>query len=53
MLFVVRVGAGHGGMVLREAIAMQVIHASRVFTDLGDHTLKGIAAPWRLFEVTS
>ena len=34
VLFVVCVGVGKGGMVLREAIAVKSIYASHVFTDL-------------------
>ena len=41
------------GLVEPEIGAGGPVEEFGVFTDLGDHTLKGIAAPWRLFEVTS
>src|SRR5205807_2662633 len=45
--------AGPGQVVVSTTVKDLVAGSGISFTDLGDHTLKGIAAPWRLFEVTS
>jgi len=44
--------AGPGQVLVSTTVKDLVAGCGICFRDLGDHTLKGIVAPWRLFEVT-
>lgn len=45
--------AGHGGQILMSAVTLGVIGDDVVdeVTDLGEHTLKGLASPERIFQI--
>jgi len=45
--------AGGGEVLVSAAVPPLVAGSGITFTDRGDHTLKGVPYPWRLFEVTS
>ena len=44
--------AGHGGQILMSAVTLGVIgdDVADDVTDLGEHTLKGLAGPERIFQ---
>ena len=43
-------GAGHGGQILLSETTRQLLDAEAEFRDLGDHRLKDLTAPQRLFQ---
>ena len=44
-------GAGHGGQVLVSQATRQLLDSSEELTDLGDHRLKDLGAPQRLYQL--